>query len=272
MVTNGGLEEMSLTDEDEEHEDSNNEADENKIISGSPKTNDRLLREKSIQFEACAAFSSGSHDIAKNLGMKVFEIKDPGHIGRDKRSPWVSRITMEAISQEISEIDGRSPESVYELLRTVFLTARPGWNLPEWRQEAPISFRRIARLKAIEKSLDDTTKKTKYEGGVESEPATEPWQLASQRCEESRKRRNEHVRANYNGLDIDARNSKIEWQKEYRRRHGEESNRKRREKRAKECDAAGVKKEKGEPRGSYSKSAKDFRELKATQEQQQQQS
>jgi hypothetical protein len=30
-----------------------------------------------IQFEACAAFSSGSHDIAKNLGMKVFEIKDP---------------------------------------------------------------------------------------------------------------------------------------------------------------------------------------------------
>jgi len=243
-----------------------------------------------IQFEACAAFSSGSHDIAKNLGMKVFEIKDPGHIGRDKRSPWVSRITMEAISQEISEIDGRSPESVYELLRTVFHTgkilaffrdnavfyannvlARPGWNLPEWRQEAPISFRRIARLKAIEKSLDDTTKKTKYEGGVESEPATDPWQLAFQRCEESRKKRNEHVRANYDGLDIDARNSKIEWQKDYRRRHGEESNRKRRGKRAKERDAAGVKKEKGKPRGSYSKSAKDFRELKATQEQQQQQ-
>ena len=39
-------------------------------------------------------------------------------------------------------------------------------------------------------------------------------------------------------------------------------------KRAKECDAAGVKKEKGKPRGSYSKSAKDFRELKATQQQQ----
>ncbi len=155
-------------------------------------------------------------------------------------------------SQEISEIDGRSPESVYELLRTVFHTgkilaffrdnavfyannvlARPGWNLPEWRQEAPISFRRIARLKAIEKSLDDTTKKTKYEGGVESEPATEPWQLAFQRCEESRKKRNEHVRANYDGLDIDTRNSKIEWQKDYRRQHGEESNRKRREKRAK---------------------------------------
>lgn len=48
---------------------------------------------------------------------------------------------------------------------------------------------------AIEKFLDDTTKKTKYEGGVDSEPATEPWQLAIQRCEESRKRRNEHVRA-----------------------------------------------------------------------------
>lgn len=77
-----------------------------------------------IQFEACAAFSTGSHDVAKNLGMKVFEIKDPGHIGRDKRSPWVSRITMEAISQEISEIDGRSPESVYELLRTVFHTGK----------------------------------------------------------------------------------------------------------------------------------------------------
>ena len=49
-----------------------------------------------IQFEACAAFSNGSHDIAKHMGMKVFEIKDPGHIGRDKRSPWVSRITMES--------------------------------------------------------------------------------------------------------------------------------------------------------------------------------
>lgn len=153
---------------------------------------------------------------------------------------------------------------------TMFL-ARPGWNLPEWGQEAPISFRRIARLKAIEKSLDETTEKTKYEGGVESEPATEPWQLAFQRCEESRKKHNEHVRANYDGLDIDARNSKIEWQKDYRRRHGEESNRKRREKRAKERDAAGVKKEKVKPRGSYSKSAKDFRELKATQEQEQQQ-
>jgi len=103
-----------------------------------------------IQFEAYTAFSNGSYDIAKNLGMKVFEIKDPSHIGRDKRSPWVSRITMEAISQEISEIDGRSPENVYELLRIVFHTskilaffrdnavfyinnvlARPGWNLPE---------------------------------------------------------------------------------------------------------------------------------------------
>ena len=31
---------------------------------------------------------------------------------------------MEAISQEISEIDGRSPESVYELLRTVFHTVK----------------------------------------------------------------------------------------------------------------------------------------------------
>ena len=223
--------------------------------------------------------------------MKVFEIKDPGHIGRDKRSLWVSRITMEAISQEISEIDGRSSESVYELLRTVFhigkilalfrdnvifyannVLARPGWNLPEWRQEAPISFRRIARLKAIEKSLDDTTKKTKYEGGVESKPATEPWQLAFQRCEESRKKRNEHVKANCNGLNIDARNAKIEWQKEYRRQHGEESNRKRWGKRAKERDAAGVKKEKVKPRGSYSKSAKDYLEFKATQKQQQQQS
>ena len=214
-------------------------------------------------------------------------MKDPGHIGRDKRSPWVSRITMEAISQAISEIDGRSPESVYELLRTVFYTgkilalfrdkaifcannvlARPGWNLPEWRQEAPISFWRISRLRASETSLDDTTKKTKYEGVVESEPVKEPWQLAFQRCEESRKRRNEHVRANYNGLDIDARNLKIEWKKEYRRRHGEERNRTRREKRAKERDAAGVKKEKGKPRGLYSKSAKDFRELRGTQQQQ----
>ncbi|KAL8859957.1 MAG: hypothetical protein Q9178_003506 [Gyalolechia marmorata] len=104
-------------------------------------------------------------------------------------------------------------------------------------------FGEFARLKAIEKSLDDTTKKTKYERGVESEPATEPWQLAFQRCEESRKKRNEHVRANYDGLDIDTRNSKIEWQKDYRRRHGEESNRKRREKGAKERGAAGVKKE-----------------------------
>lgn len=33
---------------DEEHEDSNNEADGNKIVSGSPKTNDRLLKEKSV--------------------------------------------------------------------------------------------------------------------------------------------------------------------------------------------------------------------------------
>ena len=123
--------------------------------------------------------------------MKVFEIKDPDH------TPWASQIIMEAISQEISEIDGRSPEIVYELLRTVFHTgkilaffrdnavfyannvsARPGWNLLEWRQEAPISFRQIARLIVIEKSLDDTTQKTKYEGGVESEPATEPLQLA----------------------------------------------------------------------------------------------
>lgn len=196
---------------------------------------------------------------------------------------------MEAISQEILEVDGRSPESVYEVLRTVFHTgkllasfrdnavfyannvlARPGWNLPGWRQEAPISFRRIARLQAIENFLDDTTKKTKYEGGVEPEPATEPWQLAFQRREESRKRRNDRVRARYNSLDIEARSSKIEWQKEYRRGHGEESNRKRREKRAKEYDAVGVKKEKGKPRGSYSKSAKDFREMKETQQQEQQ--
>ena len=238
-----------------------------------------------IQFEACAAFSSGSHDIAKYLGMKVFEIKDPGHIGRDKRSPWVSRITMEAISQEISEVDGRSPESVYEVLRTVFHTgrilalfrdnavfyannvlARPGWNLPGWRQEAPISFRRIARLQAIENFLDDTIKKTKYEGDDKSEPATEPRQLAFQRYEESRKRHNDRVRASYNNLDIDARNSKIEYQKEYLRKHREEKNRKQREKRAKERDT-GVKKEKGKPRGPYSKSAKDFRELKATQQQ-----
>ena len=55
-----------------------------------------------------------------------------------------------------------------------------------------------------------------------------------------------------------------------RGRHGEESNKKRRGERAKACDAAGVKKEKGKPRGSYSKSAKDFRQLKATQQQQQQ--
>ena len=57
-----------------------------------------------IQIEACAAFSSGLHDIAKHLGMRVFEIKDPGHLGRDKRS------------------DGRSPESVDEFPRTIFHT------------------------------------------------------------------------------------------------------------------------------------------------------
>lgn len=181
--------------------------------------------------------------------MKVFEIKDPGHIGRDKRSPWVSRITMEAISQEISEIDGRSPESAYELLRIVFhdgktlaflranavfyannALARPNWILPEWGQEALISSLRIARLKAIEKSFDDTTKDTKYEGGVESEPATDSWPLAVQRCEKRRKKSNEQVRANYNDLDIDARNSKIELQKDYRQRRREEYSRKRREK------------------------------------------
>ena len=196
--------------------------------------------------------------------MEAFEIKNPDHIGRDKRSPWASRIAMQAISQEISEIDGRSPESVYELLRTVFHTgkilpsweitpscmltmvrAHPGWNLPKWRQEAPISFRRITRLQAIEKSLDDINKKIMYEGGVEAGPATEPWQLVFQRCEESRKNYNEHVRANYNGLDIDGRNSKIEWQKDYGTVEDKENRAIGRdgEKRAKERNVTDVKKE-----------------------------
>ena len=160
---------------------------------------------------------------------------------------------MEAISQEISEIDGRSPESVYELLRTIFHTgkvltlsrdnavfytnnilARPGWHLPEWRQGAPIPIRRVSRLRAIETSLDDTTNMSNYEGGFRSEQATELWQRSFQRYKETRKRHNKRIRANYNGLDIDARNAKIEWHRNYRRRHGEERNRKRREIRARE--------------------------------------
>ena len=37
-------------------------------------------KEYNINFEACLAFSTGAQDVAQLLGMKVFEIADPGNI------------------------------------------------------------------------------------------------------------------------------------------------------------------------------------------------
>lgn len=43
-------------------------------------------RKYKINFEACLAFSTGAQDVAQLLGMKVFEIANPGNIGRKMRS------------------------------------------------------------------------------------------------------------------------------------------------------------------------------------------
>ena len=81
-------------------------------------------KEYNISFAACLAFSTGAQDVAQLLGMKVFEIADPGNIGRKMRSIWLSVAGLKEICRELAQVDGQPPEEIYTVFRSVYNKGR----------------------------------------------------------------------------------------------------------------------------------------------------
>ena len=81
-------------------------------------------KEYNITFEACLAFSTGTQDVAQLLGMKVFEIADPGNIGRKMRSNWLSVAGLKEICRELAQVDGQPPEEIYTVFQLVYNKGR----------------------------------------------------------------------------------------------------------------------------------------------------
>ena len=70
------------------------------------------------------AFSTGAQDVAQLLGMKVFEIADPGNIGRKMWSIWLSVAGLKEICRELAQVDGQPPEEIYTVFRSVYNKGR----------------------------------------------------------------------------------------------------------------------------------------------------
>ena len=81
-------------------------------------------KEYNINFEACLAFSTGAQDAAQLLGMNVFEIVDPGNIGRKMRSIWLSVAGLKEVCRELAQVDGQPPEEIYTVFRSVYHKGR----------------------------------------------------------------------------------------------------------------------------------------------------
>ena len=81
-------------------------------------------KEYNINFEACLAFSTGAQDVAQLLSMNVFEIADPGNIGRKMRSIWLSVARLKEICRELAQVDGQPPEEIYTVFRSVYNKGR----------------------------------------------------------------------------------------------------------------------------------------------------
>lgn len=81
-------------------------------------------KEYNITFEACLAFSTRAQDVAQLLGMKVFEIADPGNIGRKMRSIWLSITRLKEICRKLAQVDGQPPEEIYTVFQLVYKKGR----------------------------------------------------------------------------------------------------------------------------------------------------
>ena len=81
-------------------------------------------KEYDITFEACLPFSTDAQDVAQLLGMKGFEIADPGNIGREMRSIWLSVAGLEEIYRELAQVDGQPPEEIYTVFQLVYNKGR----------------------------------------------------------------------------------------------------------------------------------------------------
>lgn len=67
---------------------------------------------------------NGGTGCSEVLGMKVFEIADPGNIGRKMRSIWLSVAGLMEICRELAQVDGQPPEEIYTVFRSVYNKGR----------------------------------------------------------------------------------------------------------------------------------------------------
>ncbi len=86
-----------------EHEDSNNEDDGNKIVSGSPKTNDRLLKEKSVSV-IIIKFKHSSADINRFVAENT--------VSRTVRTKLDSTNTIRCLFEQTETISCHKPKEI----------------------------------------------------------------------------------------------------------------------------------------------------------------